>query len=146
MKLVTKNRAAFFEYFILDTFTAGIKLKGSEVKAIKAGNLNIKEAYVFIENNEVFIKNMHVSEHKQGGKANNHEPLRVRKLLLNKKEIEFLVGKMKQKGLTIIPLSVILSDFGFVKIEIGLGKGKKLFDKKEAIKEKDMKRDLEQNL
>lgn len=149
MKLITKichNKKAYFEYHILDTYTAGIQLRGSEVKSIKNGDLNIGEAYVFIENGEVFVRNMHVSEHKQGGKANNHNPLRIRKLLLNKKEINDLSEKVKQKGLTIVPLSIILSDIGFIKIEIGLAKGKKLYDKRESIKEKDVKRDLERNI
>lgn len=146
MKLITKNKRAYFEYIILDTYIAGIKLKGSEVKSIRNGDVNMSECYVFIENGEVFIKNMYISEHKQGGKANNHNPLRVRKLLLNKKEITKLGDKVKQKGLTIVPLKIMLSDFGFVKVEIGLAKGKKLYDKKEAIKEKDIKRDLERNL
>lgn len=146
MKVISKNKRAYFEYHILDTYTAGIQLKGSEVKSIKNGDLNLNEAYVFIEKGEIFIRNMHVSHHKQGGKANNHDPLRVRKLLLNKKEITTLNDKVKQKGLTIAPLSIILTDIGFIKIEIGLAKGKKIYDKKEAIKEKDMKRDLERNL
>jgi SsrA-binding protein len=146
MKVISKNKRAYFEYHILDTYTAGIQLRGSEVKSIKNGDLNLNEAYVFIEKGEIFIRNMHVSEHKQGGRANNHDPLRIRKLLLNKKEITTLNDKVKQKGLTIVPLSIILTDIGFIKIEIGLAKGKKIYDKKEAIKEKDMKRDLERNL
>lgn len=144
-KLIIKNRKAYYEYSILEKVVAGIQLKGSEVKSVKMNNVNISEAYCFIQNNEIFIKNMHISEHKQGGVHNNHEPFRDRKLLLKKKEIFFLSEKVKQKGLTIIPLEVILSKTGFIKIEIGLAKGKNLYDKRVSIKEKDLKRDLERN-
>ena len=145
-KLITKNRTAYFEYTILETISAGIKLRGSEVKAIKNSDVNITEAYCHISNNEIFIKNMHVSEHKHGGKSNNHEPLRERKLLLNKKEICNLQEKTKIKGFTIVPLSIIISNTGYVKIEIGLGKGKKLYDKKQSIKLRDLDMELKQTL
>jgi len=144
-KLIIKNNKAYYEYSILEKVVAGIQLKGSEVKSVKMSNVTISEAYCFIQDNEIFIKNMHISEHKQGGVHNNHEPLRDRKLLLKKKEILSLSEKVKQKGLTIIPLEVILSKTGFVKIEIGLAKGKNLYDKRVSIKEKDLKRDLERN-
>lgn len=144
-KLITKNKKAFFSYEIIEKLTAGIQLKGSEVKSIKANNVNISESYCLISDNEIFIKNMHVSEHKQGGQHNNHEPLRDRKLLLKKKEIISLYNKVKQKSFTIVPLSIILSDNGFIKIEIGLVKGKHTFDKKQAIKLKDLDRDLKRN-
>lgn len=144
-KLIIKNKKAYYEYSILEKVVAGIQLKGSEVKSVKMNNVNISEAYCFIQNNEIFIKNMHISEHKQGGVHNNHEPFRDRKLLLKKKEIFSLSEKVKQKGLTIIPLEVILSKTGFIKIEIGLAKGKNLYDKRVSIKEKDLKRDLERN-
>lgn len=144
-KLIIKNRKAYYEYSILEKVVAGIQLKGSEVKSVKMNNVNISEAYCFIQNNEIFIKNMHISEHKQGGVHNNHEPFRDRKLLLKKKEILSLSEKVKQKGLTIIPLEVILSKTGFIKIEIGLAKGKNLYDKRVSIKEKDLKRDFERN-
>ena len=144
-KLITKNKKAFFSYEIIEKLTAGIQLKGSEVKSIKANNVNISESYCLISDNEIFIKNMHVSEHKQGGQHNNHEPLRDRKLLLKKKEIISLYNKVKQKSFTIVPLSIILSDNGFIKIEIGLVKGKHTFDKRVSIKEKDIERDLKRN-
>lgn len=144
-KLIIKNKKAYYEYSILEKVVAGIQLKGSEVKSVKMNNVNISEAYCFIQNNEIFIKNMHISEHKQGGVHNNHEPFRDRKLLLKKKEILSLSEKVKQKGLTIIPLEVILSKTGFIKIEIGLAKGKNLYDKRVSIKEKDLRRDLERN-
>jgi len=144
--IIVKNKKAYFEYTIVDNFTAGLQLKGSEVKAIKNGDVNITEAYCYIFNNEIFIKNMHVSEHKQGGKHNNHEPLRERKLLLTKKEINNLSEKVKQVGFTIVPLSIILSPTGYIKLEIGLAKGKKLFDKKESIRLKDLNMDLKKTL
>jgi len=144
-KLITKNKRAFFEYQILEQLTAGIQLKGSEVKSIRANNVNMSESYCLIADGDIFIKNMHVSEHKQGGQHNNHEPLRDRKLLLKKKEITGLHDKVKQKGLTIVPLSIILSDTGFIKLEIGLAKGKNHYDKKASIKEKDIERDLKRN-
>jgi SsrA-binding protein len=142
VKLVTKNRRIYFEYTILDKYTAGIQLKGSEVKSIKLNNVNMNEAHCFIHDGEMFIKNMHVSEHKQGGTHNNHVPIRDRKLLLKKKEIFTLNEKVKQKGLTIVPLAILLSPTGYIKIEIGLAKGKNTYDKKETIKLRDLDRDM----
>lgn len=146
MKLITKNKRAFFEYSILDKYTAGIQLKGSEVKSIKLNNVNMNEAHCFIHDGEMFIKNMHVSEHKQGGTHNNHLPIRDRKLLLKKKEIFTLNEKVKQKGLTIVPLAILLSPTGYIKIEIGLAKGKNTYDKKETIKLRDLDRDMKKNI
>jgi len=145
MKSITKNKRAYFEYSILEKLTAGIQLQGSEVKSIKASKVSIAEAYCFIKDNEIFIKGMHVTEHKQGGTHNNHVPVRDRKLLLKKKEILKLQENISQKGLTIIPLEIILSNTGFVKLEIGLCRGKNLYDKRTSIKEKDLKRELERN-
>lgn len=146
MKLITKNKKAYFEYNILEKHTAGIQLQGSEVKSIRLGKVSIAEAYCFISNGEIFIKGMHIAEHKEAGKHYNHPPLRDKKLLMKKKEILKLFENISEKGLTIVPLEVILSNTGFVKIEIGLGKGKKLYDKRASIKEKDIKRDLDRNL
>ncbi len=143
MEKIATNRKAYFEYFILEKLIAGVELKGSEVKSIRKGEVNISEAYCVIDNGEIFLKNMHVSEHKQGGVHNNHEPLRTRKLLLKKKEILKLAEEAKLKGLTIVPLEIILTGFGYIKLEIGLAKGKKNYDKRESIKEKDLKRDSE---
>jgi SsrA-binding protein len=145
-KQITNNRKAYHEYQILETYVAGIQLKGTEVKSIKANNVNITEAFCVITNSEVFIRNMHVSEHKQGGKYYNHDPLRERKLLLTKKEISDLSDKVKQKGLTIVPLAILLSDTGFIKFEIGLAKGKKTYDKRETLKNKDLERDLKRKI
>ena len=146
MKSIIKNKKAYFEFSILEKYTAGIKLQGSEVKSIKNGKVSITEAYCIISNGEVFIKGMHISEHKEGGKYNNHQPVRDRKLLLNKAEIIKLEQKSSQKGLTIVPLEIILTKTGFVKVEIGLAKGKKLYDKRDSIKERDLKREVERNL
>ena len=142
MKIITNNRKAFFEYSILEKLTAGMELKGSEVKSIKAGKLNMSESYCIIHNGEIFIKYLHVSEHEQGGRNNNHEPLRDRKLLLKKKEILDLADKAKQKGLTIVPLAIILTKTGYIKIEIGLAKGKNTYDQRQTIKLRDLDREL----
>lgn len=139
-----ENKKANFEYIILDKFLAGIKLMGTEVKSIKQSKASISEAYCHIINSEIFIKGMHVSDY-NGIKYTNHEPVRDRKLLLNKQEINKLSKAIKEKGLTIIPLAIQLSEFGFIKVLIGLAKGKKAYDKRESIKEKDIKRELEKN-
>jgi SsrA-binding protein len=146
MKSITKNKRAYFEYSILEKHIAGIQLQGSEVKSIKASKVSIAEAYCFISNGEIFIKGMHVTEHKEGGTHNNHQPVRDRKLLMKKKEILKLHEKMSQKGLTIVPLEIILSNTGFVKLEIGLAKGKNLYDKRVSNKEKDLDREMQRNL
>ena len=146
MKTITSNKKGFFEYKILDKYTAGIQLKGSEVKSIKNGKVSISEAYCFINNGEIFIKGMHVAEHKEGGKHNNHQPLRDRKLLMNKKEIIKLKETVSEKGLTIIPLAVSLTFEGFIKLEVGLAKGKNIHDKSMVIKERDLKKDLQRSL
>ena len=145
-KKICVNKKAYFEYNILEKHIAGIQLQGSEVKSIRAGKVSIVEAYCFISEGELFIKGMHITEHKEGGKHYNHLPLRDKKLLMKKKEILKLDANLSQKGLTIVPLEVIISNTGFVKIEIGLGKGKHLYDKRQSIKDKDIKRDLERNL
>ena len=146
MKKICINKKAYFEYQILDKYTAGIKLQGSEVKSIRSGKVSIVEAYCFIADDEIFIKGMHVTEHKEGGKYNNHIPVRDRKLLMKKKEIIKLSENISQKGLTIVPLEIILTNTGFIKLEIGLAKGKNLYDKRNSLKEKDLKRELDRNL
>lgn len=146
MKSIVKNKRGYYEYTILEKYVAGIKLMGSEVKSIRKGKVSISESYCFILNDEMYIKGMHISEFKEAGKYFNHNPLRDKKLLLNKKEIIKLKEKTAQKGLTLIPLEIILTDTGFLKLELGLAKGKNLHDKRESIKEKDLKRELERNL
>jgi SsrA-binding protein len=140
-KTITTNRDAFHHYSIIESLTAGIQLLGSEVKSIRNGKVSITEAYCFIQDGEIFIKGMHVAEYDKGGKS--HTPLRDRKLLLKKKEILKLFENVSQKGLTIIPLKVFVSSTGLIKIDIGLCKGKKTYDKRESIKEKDIKRDTD---
>lgn len=138
--IITKNKRAYFEYTIIEKYTAGIKLQGSEVKSIKANKVSIAEAYCFISNGEMFIKGMHVAENKQSG-IYNHQPLRDRKLLLKKKEIIKLSQKLIN-GLTIVPLELILGNTGLIKLQIGLAKGKNTINKKAAIKDRDAKREL----
>ncbi len=146
MKTITKNRKAYFEYNILEKNTAGIQLQGSEVKSIRAGKVSISEAYCYILDGEIFIKGMHISEYTEGGKHYNHQPLRDKKLLMKKKEIVKLDKSLGEKGLTIVPLELIITDTGLIKLEIGLAKGKNLYDKRFSIKEKDIKRDMERTL
>jgi SsrA-binding protein len=145
-KKICVNKRAYFEYEILEKYIAGIKLQGSEVKNIRAGKVSIVEAFCFITNGEIFIKGMHIAEYKQGGIHNNHIPNRDRKLLMNKREIIKLKGSVEQKGLTIVPLEIIVTDTGFLKLEIGLAKGKNLYNKKETIKLRDLDRDIKRNL
>jgi SsrA-binding protein len=145
MKSISKNKRAYFEYNILEKHIAGIQLQGSEVKSIRSGKTSIVEAYCFITNDELFIKGMHVTEHKEAGKYLNHQPLRDRKLLMKKKEIIKLRENVSQRGLTIVPLEIILSSTGFIKLEIGLAKGKHLYDKKQTIKLRDLDRDIKNN-
>ncbi len=135
------NRKARFEYEFLETFIAGIVLTGTEIKSIRNGKASIAEAYCFLKNGELFIKNMYIAEYEQGT-YNNHDPLRVRKLLLNKHELKKLERKKKDVGITIIPVRLFINEKGLAKLEIALAKGKKLHDKRQSIKERDVKRDL----
>lgn len=139
LKLIANNKKAYFEYFIEDTFEAGISLAGTEVKSIRMGKCSIKESFIRIENGEIYIMGMNISPYEKGN-IFNKDPLRVRKLLMHKYEINKLNGEISQKGYTIVPLSVYLKE-GRVKVQIGLAKGKKLYDKREAIAEKDRKRE-----
>lgn len=142
--ILANNKKAFFDYFIEDRYEAGIELVGSEVKSIKAGQLSIKEAFVRIVNGEIFIMGMSVTPWKFGS-VYNPEERRVRKLLLNKAEIKKIHEKVTQKGYTIMPLNVHLSK-GYVKVEIGVAKGKKNYDKRDSLASKDQKRDIERAL
>lgn len=140
MKNICTNRKASFEYFILDKFEAGIKLKGTEIKSIRAGKVNINDAYVILRNNKVFIVNMFIAKYDYGN-IFNHDELRSRELLLNKSEINKLNTKVKTAGLTVVALQAYFKG-GLVKIEIALARGKKLQDKREAIKERDTNRNI----
>ena len=139
-----KNRRASFEYHLVEKYLAGIVLTGSEIKSIRDGKVSLKEAYCDFRQDELFIRAMNIARYKQAS-YNNHEPLRERKLLLNKKELKKLKKNLDEKGLTIIPTRMFINDRGLAKIEIALGKGKKLYDKRESIRVKDEKRDLDRN-
>ena len=138
-KLIANNKKAYHDYFILETYEAGISLGGTEVKSLRMGKCSIKESFIRIENGEVYIYGMHISPYEKGN-IFNKDPLRVRKLLLHKGEINKLLGKMKEKGIAVIPLKVYFKG-SLVKIEIGLAKGKKLYDKRQDIAKKDQQRE-----
>ena len=144
IKTITDNRKARHEYFILESFEAGIELVGTEVKSIRNGSVNLKDSWCSIDNGEIFIKGMHISPYEKGN-IFNRDPLRVRKLLMHKREINKLFGLVKQDGLTIIPLSLYFKD-SRVKVQIGLCKGKKLYDKREDSAKRDAKREIDRNL
>lgn len=136
-----KNRKASFEYEFLEKFVAGMALQGTEIKSIRESRVNLQEAYCTFYDDGLYVQNMHISSYEEGN-IGNHEPLRKRKLLLKKKELSKLKVKLEEQGLTIIPIRLFISDRGFAKLEIALAKGKKLHDKRESIKEKDVKREL----
>ena len=141
IKLVANNKKAYFDYFIEDKYEAGISLLGTEVKSLRSGKCSIKEAFMKIENNEIFIYGMHISPYEKGN-IFNKDPLRVRKLLLHKFQINKISGQLAQKGYTLVPLQVYFKA-GLVKLEIGLARGKKLYDKRQDIANKDMRRETE---
>ena len=137
-----KNRKASFEYQFIDTFVAGISLVGTEIKSIRNNKANISDAYCVFTDNELFVKNLHISEYPNGGYI-NHEPKRERKLLLNRQELNKMLVKIKKKGNSIIPIRLFINEKGKAKLEITLAKGKKTYDKRESIKENDQKREIE---
>ena len=141
-KVNIKNRKASFEYQFIDKFVAGIMLVGTEIKSIRNNKANISDAHCVFNGNELFVKNLHIAEYSNGGQ-NNHEPKRERKLLLNKQELKKMLGKVKEKGNSIIPIRLFINEKGKAKLEIALAKGKKVYDKRESIKEKDQKKDME---
>lgn len=140
-RIAISNRKARFEYEILDTFEAGIVLVGSEVKSLRQGKANLQDSYALVKNGEVWLLNMHINPYEQANQF-NHDPLRTRKLLLNKNEIAKLQIKTNEKGLTLIPLKLYFSK-GIAKVELGIGKGKKLHDKRETVKERDVAREMQ---
>jgi SsrA-binding protein len=140
-KVYIKNKKAHFEYHILDNYTAGIKLLGTEIKSIREGKANINDAFCTFIDGQLYVRNLHISEYSMGS-FYNHEAKRDRVLLLQKKELKKLQIKGEEKGLTIIPLALFISDRGFAKLEIGLAQGKKLYDKRETMKERDTKVEL----
>ena len=144
LKLVANNKKAYHDYFIEEKYEAGLVLHGTEVKSLRMGKCSIKEAFIRIENGEVFIYGMHISPYEKGN-IFNKDPLRMRKLLLHKSQIQKLIGNSAEKGYTIVPLQVYFSN-GRAKIEIGLAKGNKLYDKRQDIAKKDQKREAEKEL
>jgi len=137
-----KNRKASFEYEFLEKYIAGIQLFGTEIKSIREGKANLADAYCFFRNNELWIQNMHIAEY-WWGTCNNHDPKRERKLLLSRKELNKLERKSQDNGLTIIALRMFINDRGFAKLEVALARGKKKYDKREDIKQRDSKRELD---
>ena len=142
IKLIAQNKKAYHDYFILETYQAGIALTGTEVKSIRAGRCNLKDSFIKIENGEAIIKNMHISPYEQGN-IFNHDPLADRKLLLHRYEINKLIGAVTVDGLTIVPLKVYLQG-SLVKVDIAVAKGKKLYDKRQDIAKKDQQREAAQ--
>ena len=141
-KVNIKNRKASFEYEFIQKYTAGIILVGTEIKSIRANKASISDAYCVIIDSEVIIKNLHISEYKYASFI-NHEPKRERKLLLNKQEINKIKSRVQEKGFALVPIRLFINDKGIAKLEIAVAKGKKMYDKRESIKEKDIKRNIE---
>lgn len=143
--IVASNRKAFHKYSIFDKYEAGLELLGSEVKSLREGNANLKESYVFLRKNQVWVSGIHINPYSHTG-FDGHEPLRIRRLLLNKREIEKIRIALDQKGLTAVPLKMYFNKKGWAKLQIGIAKGKKIYEKKDAKKERDIKRDTEREL
>lgn len=143
IKLIANNKKAYHEYFILETYEAGVALHGTEVKSLRMGKGSIKESFIRIERGEVFVYGMHISPYEKGN-IFNKDPLRPKKLLLHKSEINKLQGKINEQGVTIVPLKIYFKD-ALVKVEIGLAKGKKLYDKRESIAKKDQQREAQRD-
>lgn len=145
MRVVAKNKKAYHEYEILETYEAGIALMGSEVKSVREGRISLKESYAEIKGGELYLVNCHISPYMEAN-IFNHHPRRERKLLLHRREIKRLTGKIKERGLTLIPLRTFINDRGLVKMEMGLGKGKKIYEKREVIRERDREREMKREL
>lgn len=141
-KVIADNRQARFQYEILETYEAGIELRGTEVKSIRQGKVNLRDGYALVRNEEAWLHNVHISPHDTAGQIFNHDPRRTRKLLLHAQEIRKLIGQVEQKGLTLVPLKMYMKR-GWVKVLIGLARGKKLHDKREDLKRKQAKREIE---
>ncbi len=145
MKIITENKQARFEYFVEETYTAGIVLEGGEVKSVRQNNVNLKDSFCSVYQGEVFLKNAHISIYDKSGAFNTRDSKRDRKLLLNRAEINKIVGKVNEKGVTLIPLNMFFEG-SLVKVTVGLCKGKHTYDKKQSIKEKDLTRTVEREL
>ena len=144
-KIVSDNRQARFQYEILETYEAGIELVGTEVKSIREGKVNLRDGFALIRDGEVMLLNVHISPHRTASQFFNHDPRRSRKLLLHRAEIRKLLGRVEQQGLTLVPLKMYMKR-GWVKVDIGLARGKKLYDKREDIKKRDDQRDMQRAL
>ena len=144
IKIVSENRKAFHDYFINDRVEAGIILTGTEIKSIRNGKINLKDSYARIKNGEIWVYQMHISTYEQGNRY-NHDPLRPRKLLLHRSEINKLVGKIQLQGLTLLPIKLYLKN-GMAKVELAVGQGKKNYDKRQVLAEREGKRDIERAL
>lgn len=136
-----RNRQATFEYFIEEKYDAGMVLTGTEVKSLREGRASFNDSFCIIHNGEMFVRNLHIAAYSHGT-SSNHDPLRERKLLLNKKELRKIASRIKEKGITVVPLRIFFSEKGLAKMQIGLGKGKKLYDKRETIKQRDSQREM----
>lgn len=143
--VIAQNKRATYDFEVVDTYTAGLKLTGTEVKSVRGGKASLGEGYCYFKKGELFVKNMHIPEYKMGN-LNNHEPKRERKLLLTKRELRRLEAKVKEKGFTIVPLELFISDRGLIKLDIALVRGKTKGDKRQSIKAKDIKRDMQREL
>ena len=141
-KVVATNRKAFHDYFIEERYEAGMMLHGTEVKSLREGRVNLQDSYASVRGSEVFLHQCHISPYSHGN-IMNHDPTRVRKLLLHKAEIHKLLGKTQQKGLTLVPLRIYFTKRGYAKVELGLAKGKKLYDRRETIKSREAEREVE---
>jgi SsrA-binding protein len=139
------NRSAYHEYFIDNKIDAGMVLTGTEVKSLRDGRASFNDSYCYFHKGELWIKNLHIAEYSHGT-VNNHDPMRVRKLLLQKRELRKLETALKEKGLSIVPLRIFFNEKGLAKLEIGLGKGKKIYDKRESIKKRDVEREMKRYL
>ena len=144
IKVIANNKKARFEYIIIDKYEAGVSLLGTEVKSLRDGKCSIQEGYIIEQNGELFLKNVNISEYKHGN-INNHKPLRLRKLLLHKKEIYKIIKSIKEKGITVIPTKIYFKG-SLVKIEVAVCKGKKLYDKRETIKDRENKKNIEREM
>ena len=144
-KTIVDNRRARFEYEVLETYETGIELVGTEVKSIRGGKANLQDSFVLVRDGEAWLLNMHISPYETASKMFNHDPTRRRKLLMHRREINKLRGQIEQKGLTLIPLKLVLNK-GWVKVHIALARGKKLYDKRSALKDRDIQRDAQRDL
>ncbi len=144
-RVIATNKKAYHDYFVDETFEAGIALTGTEVKSLRENGANLRDSFATVRKGEVWLNNVHISAYSHGNRS-NVDPNRARKLLMHKKEIRYLIGKTKERGYTLVPLKLYFSSGNMVKVELGLARGKKLYDKREAIAERDQKREVERSL